>query len=433
MKMSSPQPPSYNIVGAGVFGVSSALHLKSKYPDAKVTLIDRHNSDAPTRPAASWDWNKVVRADYRDIFYCRMALEAQDSWRADPLWKPFYSETGIYWISQSGFAQQVIDNFKELGRDAELHALPVQEARELYGGIFDSANYEGVSKVLINKTSGWAQAKEALQAGIHEAIKLGVEYTTAEIDLLIFDDQNHCLGVQTNTGDKIMAQHTVLCTGAFTPALLEKTAENTSLDGLRPQGRMIAAGVTTGLVTLDDEAAKILKGMPVCIQENPSGRGPSNGTLPLNGGNQIKFWGQYIFQFSQGSNKVSKPRPGVEYSQWDVPEGLKADVAIANKATFGHRGDDWKIHTHRICWDCVTPNEDFVISRHPACTGLYIATCGSFHGWKFLPVIGRYVIQMLEGTLEPDLERRWAWDRPIPDRPGKEWPRYDLSEFLNSV
>jgi sarcosine oxidase/L-pipecolate oxidase len=42
---------------------------------------------------------------------------------------------------------------------------------------------------------------------------------------------------------------------------------------------------------------------------------------------------------------------------------------------------------------------------------LYIATGGSFHGWKFLPIIGKYVAQMLDKTLEQDLVRRWAWDR----------------------
>lgn len=69
--MSSPQSLSYIVVGAGVFGTSTALHLKLQYPDADVTLVDRHDPDALTRPAASWDWNKVVRADYRDLTYCK--------------------------------------------------------------------------------------------------------------------------------------------------------------------------------------------------------------------------------------------------------------------------------------------------------------------------------------------------------------------------
>jgi glycine/D-amino acid oxidase-like deaminating enzyme len=75
--------PSYLIVGSGVFGASTALSLIRKYPDARITLIDRDAYDAPARVAASWDWNKVVRADYRDIVYTRLALEAQHLWRTD--------------------------------------------------------------------------------------------------------------------------------------------------------------------------------------------------------------------------------------------------------------------------------------------------------------------------------------------------------------
>ncbi|KAG6368347.1 hypothetical protein INS49_002552 [Diaporthe citri] len=62
---------------------------------------------APTRVTASWDWNKVVRADYADIDYMRLALEAKERWANDALWKPFYHESGAYWVSTTDFSRRV--------------------------------------------------------------------------------------------------------------------------------------------------------------------------------------------------------------------------------------------------------------------------------------------------------------------------------------
>ncbi|CAJ2504204.1 Uu.00g115980.m01.CDS01 [Anthostomella pinea] len=397
--MASTGNASYIIVGAGVFGTPTALHLITKYPNASIALVDRHAPDAPTR----------------------------DIWRTDPLWKTFYHESGIYWISRSGFAKQVIDNFKQLGRTAEVYSLPVAEARKLYGGLFDEADYTGVKHVLINKTSGWADAKSALQAVIEEAVRLGVKYVTAEADKLEFDEEGGgaCTGIRTSTGRSLTATHTILSTGAFTPKLLEKTADATGRDAFRAGDRIVAAGVTTGLATLDEETARVFASMPVCIQENPPERGASNGTLPLNKDRQLKWWGQYIFRNTQetpAGRQISAPPPDPDYAQWDVPDVLKKDVGFANRVTFGKRG----------AADAVTPSEDFIISPHPAASGggLYVATCGSFHGWKFFPVIGDYVVRMLEGELEADLVERWAWDRALPDPRGNVvWPRKELKDL----
>lgn len=83
--------------------------------------------------------------------------------------------------------------------------------------------------------------------------------------------------------------------------------------------------------------------------------------------------------------------------------------------------------------DAFTTSSDFIISPHAASEGLYIATCGNFHGWKFFPVIGKYVVQMLEGTLSNSLTEKWAWDRPRPD-PAlfADWPRSEMNDLLDS-
>jgi len=86
--------------------------------------------------------------------------------------------------------------------------------------------------------------------------------------------------------------------------------------------------------------------------------------------------------------------------------------------------------THR---EGLTPDGDFIISPHPACRDLFIATCGSFHGFKFFPVLGKYVVEMLDGLLDPTMRQRWAWDRDASSVPGTTdncgVPFRDLHEF----
>jgi len=267
--------PSYLIVGAGVFGTSTALHLKRKYPDAEITLVDRDAYTAAIRVAASWDWNKVVRADYRDIVYTRMALEAQELWRNDPLWQAFYHETGIYWISKTSFAQQVLNNFKELGVEADLKSVPVEEAKKLYNGLFNDADYTDVKEVLVNRSSGYADAKEALQAGVQAAVDLGVKYVQAHVVAVEFDghDKGNCKGVRTASGDVITADKVILSTGSYTPKLLIDSDPQRS--ELHAGGRMISAGVTEGICRVPLDLQDRFRSMPVAIQELPTERGES--------------------------------------------------------------------------------------------------------------------------------------------------------------
>jgi hypothetical protein len=82
--------------------------------------------------------------------------------------------------------------------------------------------------------------------------------------------------------------------------------------------------------------------------------------------------------------------------------------------------------------DAFTTSSDFIISPHAGAKGLYVATCGSFHGYKFFPVLGKYVIQMLEDDLAPELKEKWAWDRerPAPSL-NPDWPRWEMSDLLD--
>jgi len=269
--------PSYLIVGSGVFGASTALCLIRKYPDANITLIDREAYTAPARVAASWDWNKVIRADYRDIFYTKLALEAQHLWRTDEIWRPFYHESGVVWISPTSFAEQAQKNFAELGVSAGLRTYPVDQARPLFENLFADADYTGVKEVLVNHNSGWAEAKEALQRTIKTAVGLGVKYITAEVAAVIFEEtceRHKCCGVKTRNGDTVSADRVILCTGAYTPKLLVHSAPEWT--DLHAGERIIAAGVTEAIAPFDFHKSLLRGTMPVGINANPTELGSNH-------------------------------------------------------------------------------------------------------------------------------------------------------------
>src|SRR6266498_2433131 len=72
------------IVGAGIFGTSTAYHLSQSSPNpSTITVLDRFHY--PPLEAASTDINKIVRSDYSSPFYMSLAYEAMDAWSSWPL------------------------------------------------------------------------------------------------------------------------------------------------------------------------------------------------------------------------------------------------------------------------------------------------------------------------------------------------------------
>lgn len=427
--------PSYLIVGAGVFGVSTAYHLIKKYPDRQVTILDQDAYDADNRVAASWDWNKVVRADYDDIVYTELALEAQDVFTEDPLWKPYFHQTGIFWVCRSDYAQDVINNYKKLGRAADLKAVTVEEAKKMFGGLFEDANYDGAKEVLVNKTSGWSEAGNALRAVTKWSMENGVKYVVGKANSLEINSNGTCTGVTTEDGKTLSATNVILSTGAYTARLLEQAAKKTGNNKLRAEHRIVAGGITTGMTTLDEESYKRFKNMPVGVQGYTAQYGPFIGSLPPTKDRELKWWGEKIFKNTHEvlpGSFISAPPSGKDYNQWNVPGPLKLDIDHANHVFYGKNGANWKMDKHRICWDAFTTSSDFIISPHAAAKGLFVATCGSFHGYKFFPVLGKYVVQMLEDGLRPDLKEKWAWDRERPSPSlNPDWPRFEMKDLLD--
>jgi len=71
-KMPADKLESVAVVGAGAWGLSTALHLiDAGY--SNVTVFDQA-SEIPSQYSGAYDLNKIVRAEYEDDFYTELAL-----------------------------------------------------------------------------------------------------------------------------------------------------------------------------------------------------------------------------------------------------------------------------------------------------------------------------------------------------------------------
>lgn len=266
---------SYLIVGAGVFGASTAYHLIKKYPNADVRLIDRTPYPCPV--AASWDWNKVVRADYGDLFYMEKALDAIQLWRTDPLWKPFYHESGLINIDNTGLGRRMIDNYKALKQDVAPEMVSPKEFKKRYHGFFVDADFTDVEEVFVNTKSGWAEATNALRAATDATVSAGVKYVEGRVAKLAIDATGGCTGIHLADGSLLQADKIILSTGASTAKLLADSAPKRS--ELQVTDRMVAAGVVTGVVKYNTQDGKQFSGIPVSVHAIEHTRGKKLFTL----------------------------------------------------------------------------------------------------------------------------------------------------------
>ena len=253
---------SYVVVGSGVFGASTAYYLSKIHPEASITLLDR-SSSFPCPLAASYDFNKIIRADYSSLFYCKLALQARQLWKNDPLYKPFYHQSGVVYMNEGDLGRRIIENYKSLNEFTGAEIIGPDELRKRYDGLFVDTQYEGVEDIFFNPTSGWAEATLAVKQVIDAAISNGVNYTQGDVELLNLDSDGHCIGVKMKSGEVFDAEHIILSTGAGTAKLLADSAPDRK--NLQVEDRITAAAVVTGVVKLDPHQKERFKCSPVFV------------------------------------------------------------------------------------------------------------------------------------------------------------------------
>ena len=236
------------IVGAGVFGLNTAIALRRRFLahshlDAglrpshcytSVVLLEASSESGASPLAASNDLNRIVRADYAgDALYTDLALTAIERWHDFNArhGETVYSECGVLLLTERDMAEERYEQSSY--DDMQRRGVPVERLRLSDGSLAARFPLHAASGRYIdgyfNPRGGFVDNGRAIQLLSREAEQMGVDIRrgvqcTGMVNRSAGSDKAAALASVDTSAGLFHADLIVMCCGAWTPSLVPYTA-----------------------------------------------------------------------------------------------------------------------------------------------------------------------------------------------------------------
>jgi len=363
------------VVGAGVFGAWTALHLARR--GQRVLLVDAYGPGHSR--SSSGDESRIIRMGYgADEIYTQWSQRSLIQWKE--LFTATHNEalfrrTGVLWLAESGNSQLAATKevlrrngveFEELERDAIV-------------GSYPQINLEGIASGIYEPGSGVLMARRAVAAVVAEAVRTGVDFKIAAIA----EPRGHgeieniaSSGGANFAKGQLTAKQFVFACGAWLAKLFPEILR----DRIFPTRQSVFYFAIPG----GDERFST-PALPTWLIKNDQCYGMPD--LECRGLKvALDKHGERVDPDTQ--TRIVTPKEVDEIRQY---------VAYRFPALAGA-----PIVETRVCQYENTSNGDFLIDRHRTLSNVWLAGGGSGHGFKHGPAVGEYITgQMLDGA-EPE-------------------------------
>ncbi len=370
------------IVGAGEFGLTAALELRRRGWD--VVVLDA--GPVPHPDAASTDISKVVRMDYgADVIYTEMGEQAIEGWRAwNAAWgRELYHEDGFLLMSRERLAPGGFEFESCAFLSARGHRLIDKSAEDLRRD-HPAWNAELYPEGYLNPCAGWAESGQVITCLAMQARRAGIEIVEGMRFGKLIDCDGRVAGVVTLGGGEYRADRVLMAAGAWTPALLPWL-----------QNVMWATGQVVMHFQPGDPETYRAPQFPVWAAD-------------------IGRTGWYGFPATEsGIVKVANHGPGIRVDPHQprvVPAAAEEYFRTFLRGTFPALAEA-SLVASRLCLYGDTFDGHFWIDHDPQHPGLVIAAGDSGHAFKFAPVLGGLIADVVEH--KPNRwAGRFAWREP---------------------
>jgi len=358
------------VLGGGIMGLATA-HSLSKTSNSQVLVLDRYG--VRNDYCSSNDVNRVFRYSYgSEQLYTTMAFESLR------LWRKIEKESGLQLLLPTGLlllqgADENANRFNEASyRTLSQMKLGADRLeREDLKKRFPQFRSE---EAFFDPHGGVLLASKALEAFQSLAKARGVRFQQGRAQEIVFEDHPH---VKTETHERIEFRKLVVTIGPWSNSLLRNR-----LAAIRPtRQQLIYFKPRNGLDQFRPESC------PVFFTDRHYG-------LPAAGIDAVKVSPK---ELSESVDPESAKRTVDEQQIVDCREACRRFVPdIA----------DGEVVQTKVCIYDMTENSDFVIDKDPESTDVVYGYGFSGHGFKFAPLIGRLLAELIQEE-KPDfnLER----------------------------
>lgn len=361
--LAKPQVYDALVIGAGVFGVwiASYLHRAGKRVAVIEAVGPAHSG------ASSGGESRVTRCEYgAEDIYTEWAWRSLVEWRAlsERAALPLFHEIGVLFIHKDG--EESIDaSTKALTK----HGIPFERLRasELRTR-FPVLHVADDEAGFFEPRAGGLMARRAVQQMVVELKSEGVKFLHGTVTPIRTTDGvgGALQSVNTADGKLIEAEQFVFACGPW-------------LDRVCPDAMAGRLFVTRQDVLYFSVGRKQTGNLPIWAD------------LPF-----------YGFPSLEGRGfKVANDTHGPQVNISKIDRRVSKETESQTRAFLARRFPsiaESPLSETRVCQYENSSNGDFVLDQHPGLENVWLAGCGSGHGFKHGPAVGAHMAGLVQGT-----------------------------------
>ncbi|HEY7193059.1 MAG TPA: FAD-dependent oxidoreductase [Gemmatimonadales bacterium] len=353
------------VVGAGAFGGWTALFLRRR--GARVTLVDAWGPG--NSRASSGGETRVIRATYGTrAVYTHMAARALALWKEhETRWhRQLYHKIGVLWLVEND--EQYEKAALPILRDARVDFEELQGAE--VSRRYPQINCEQVRWAILEKDAGYLTARRACAAVLEAFIAAGGEYKQVGVQGPIESRGGELSTVTLTDDSRLTADGYVFACGPWLGALfpdvigerVRPTRQEVFFFGTPPGDRRFTE---EALPVWADHGTRFMYGIP---------------------GNEWRGF------------KVADDTRGPAFDPTTGERELTDAALQIARDYLAYRFPALKgapLLEFRVCQYEQSPDEHFIIDRHPRAQNTWLLGGGSGHGFKHGPAVGELVARLV--------------------------------------